>query len=363
MALAAVLATGGRAAAAGPVTHYVINPSPIAATASLSASATVAVTVTAEDSTGTGVAGATVYLSFTPTTGGGSAVAGTTTLGIVPVAFTTNAAGQIAITYQTPAVLPTGGKDLITAKSAKASASIVSLDAYQYSKVTAYTYSAIPLAAPGSLTASQAVSETLTARTGRTPVPGATVYLSLAAAIGDGTATVGTTALTSTPQPFTASTTGQIIITYTAPATLPTTGTDVLTAADATKGVSVSKQVAYSYGAPAAYVFAPSPIAATGTLAGHATVTVRLTVRDASGNPVAGAKVYLSFVPTTGGGTAKVGAKALTTTSIAYLTDPTGQVGITYVTPTSVPATGADVITAQNAATGATITATDSYTF
>jgi hypothetical protein len=189
------------------------------------------------------------------------------------------------------------------------------------------------------------------------------VYLSFAAAAGGGTAAVGATPLTSTPQAVVASSTGQIIITYTTAATLPATGTDIITAQDATAGQTVINQTAYSYGVPAAYAFAPKPIAATGKLAGNTKVTMRLTVLDGSGHPVAGAKVYLSFVPTTGGGTAKLGSNALTATPTAHLADANGQFVITYLTPANPPASGTDTINAKNAATGATIIARDTYTF
>ena len=67
--LLAALAPGS-AFAAGAVTHYVMSPSPIAATASLAAGATKVVTVSAEDSTNALVPGAIVYLSLSQTTGG-----------------------------------------------------------------------------------------------------------------------------------------------------------------------------------------------------------------------------------------------------------------------------------------------------
>jgi hypothetical protein len=360
---AAMLATAGRAAAAGPVTHYVINPSPIATAASLPAAASVTVTVTAEDATNTAVPGALVFLDLLTTTGGGSAEVGATALGPVPTEFVANAAGQVVVTYHTPAVLPTGGQDVIAAKNTMSMPTIVSMDGYSYSTVTAYTFSKFPLAAPGSLAANATVKEALTVRAGTTAVPGATVYLSFAAAAGGGTAKVGATPLTSTPQAVVASSTGRIVITYTTPATLPTTGADIITAQDATAEQTVIKQTAYSYSVPAAYSFAPSPIAATGTLAGNTKVTMHLTVLDGSGHPVAGAKVYLSFVPTTGGGTAKVASFVLTATPTAKLSDANGQFVLTYVTPANPPASGTDTITAQNAATGATIVAKDTYTF
>ena len=52
----------------------------------------------------------------------------------------------------------------------------------------------------------------------------AVVYLVFAQAAGGGSAAVGTTALTSTPQAFTANASGVITITYKTPSVLPTSG-------------------------------------------------------------------------------------------------------------------------------------------
>jgi hypothetical protein len=75
---------------------------------------------------------------------------------------------------------------------------------------------------------------TLTAlNSSRVGVSGAVVYLLFTQAAGGGSAAVGTTALTSTPQAFTANASGVISITYKAPSVPPSSGVDTITARSA----------------------------------------------------------------------------------------------------------------------------------
>jgi hypothetical protein len=78
---------------------------------------------------------------------------------------------------------------------------------------------------------------------------------------------------------------------------------------------------------------------------------------------LAGATVYLSFTQATGGGTASVRGAALSPTPVAYITDSTGAIAITYTTPATPPSSGTDTISAANATSSATITASTSYTY
>ncbi len=174
---------------------------------------------------------------------------------------------------------------------------------------------------------------------------------------------VGTTSLTTTLQKFTANASGQIVVTYKTPATLLTTGTDTIKAQDAGKNPTISKTDAYSFDGPASFVFGPSPIAATATLAAGTKVSVKLTALDSAGHPVAGALVYLSFVPTTSGGTAFVGSKQLTGTPQKFLTNSSGYITITYTASLKPPSSGSDTIDAANSATSPTIHASDTYTY
>lgn len=198
----ALAAIPGSAFAVTPVTHYVISPSPIAAAGSLPAGHVVNVTVSAESSTNTLVPGAVIYLAFSPTTGGGTAMVGTTALttGLKPFTATT---GAITVAYKTPAVLPTGGKDILKAANINLSPTITASAFYSYSLVTRYAMSPTPFAVAGSLAAGASVSATLTAfNAANAAVANVNVYLSFVPATGGGSAWVGTTALTSTPMPF-----------------------------------------------------------------------------------------------------------------------------------------------------------------
>jgi hypothetical protein len=109
-------------------------------------------------------------------------------------------------------------------------------------------------------------------------------------------------------------------------------------------------------------VFSPSPIAPTSSLAPGATVTVTVTAEAGDGTPTPGVTVWLSFNPTAGGGTAMVGAVALTATPQAFTADSNGDVTVTYTVPASPPASGSDVLTAQNAVTP-TFSSSDGYAF
>ncbi len=353
----------GTVMAVGAVSHYVFSPSPIAPAASLAASTTKLVTVSAEDSTNTLVPGAVIYLSISTTTGGGSAMVGTVALTSTPVAFTATT-GSISISYKTPAVLPTGGKDILKAANLKSLATITASDIYSFSHVTKYIFVPNPIAVPGTLAAGAAVNVTLTSyNSSSVAVGGATVYLSFKQATGGGSAAVGTTTLTSTPVPFKANSLGQIAIVYHAPAVLPASGSDSIVATDATKNATISKTDNYSFAALHSLAFTPTPIAATATLKAFTKVSVTLTARDAFGNVVAGQPVYLTFIPTTGGGTATVGSKVLSATPSKLVTSSSGTIVVTYTTPATLPTTGTDTLHAANTLSSPTITATDGYTF
>ncbi|HJX67304.1 MAG TPA: hypothetical protein VJ258_01120 [Candidatus Limnocylindrales bacterium] len=233
--------------------------------------------------------------------------------------------------------------------------------AFAATPVTQYVLSPAPIAAPASLAAGATVSITVSAETATNSlVPGAVIWLSFDPAVGGGTASVGTTSIVVTPAAFTAAS-GTITVTYTAPAVLPASGQDVLEAADTKQAVTITAIDRYNFAVPATYVWSPDPIAAPGSLAAGATVPVTITAENASAVALPNATVYLSFVPSAGGGSAAVGATALTGTPTAFVVDPTGQLVVTYQAPVALPATGVDTITAQQTPTGST--QTDSYSF
>jgi hypothetical protein len=140
---------------------------------------------------------------------------------------------------------------------------------------------------------------------------------------------------------------------------------DTASASTAQNKPSISTEVTASFGS---YMFAPSPIAASGSLGNSAPVTVTLTVRDQNGNAVPGATVYLSFSSNAApgpGGSASVGATALTASQQAFTANGVGQVTISYTSSaTSTSQTsGADNIHAQNAALSPDFVGDDSYTY
>ena len=354
--------------AAGAVSHYVVSPSPIAATASLAANATVVVTISAEDSNNALVPGAVINMSLSQTTGGGSASVGGTVFGSVPVAFTA-ATGKISVTYKTPSVLPKGGKDILKAANAHSSATISASDTYSFATVDRYVFGGSPIAPPGTLAASSSNLVAVWPYVGANIAPpGTLVYLSFATAPGGGSASVGATALTTSPAPFVSSPSGQIVVTYQAPAVLPATGTDTLTASDAGKNPTITRTDGYSFAGPASYVFSPSPIAAPGSAGIQNTVNVQVSALDALGHPVAGAVVWLYFVngATNVGGVASVGGKKarfLTSTPQKFSTNSAGTLIVFYTSPSSNPPGGVDTIYAENLRVAPTVVASDSYSF
>jgi len=373
---AGLLGTGAglslTAHAASAVVKYVFAPSPIAASGSLAAGATVAVTVTPEGATNNPVPGATVFLSFNPASGGGSAkVNGTPpkALTTTPTAYTADGSGHIALTYKAPSPLPCGGVDSINAQDAATGAKTHKTDTYNFSTVGRYGLNPVPIAPPASLAKGASVAVTVTAiNKSGAAIACATIFLSLhPTGSGLGTAKVGTTALTATPQGFHANASGQVAVTYTAStaATLPTAGSDDLVAQNAATNASKTAVDAYSYGTAAAYAFTPSPIAPAHSLPANTNVKVSLKVTDSSGAPVAGAKVYLLFTNSaSGGGSAAVSGHALNgVTAVGAFSDSFGIVTMIYTTPSTLPPSGTDTLKGQNKGSSPTITATDAYTF
>ncbi|MGZ6314150.1 MAG: beta strand repeat-containing protein [Candidatus Limnocylindrales bacterium] len=353
------LALPSTAFAVAPVTQYAMSPVPIAATGSLAVNASVSITVSAETATNSLVPGAVIYLSFTQAPGGGTAVVGATSLGKTPVAFTA-ATGAITVTYTAPAVLPTGGRDTIKAANAASVPTITATDSYDF---VVYVFSPVVIAAPGSLTAGATVPVTLTVEdASAVAVPNATVYLSLVPAAGGGSAAVGATQLTSTPVAFLVGPTGQLVINYQAPPTLPATGVDTIVAQKSPTGVTRNDTVSYSFGALSSLTLSPSPIAAAGSLTPGQVVPVTLAALDAMGHPVAGQFLFLTFVPVTNGGSAMYGTKALSATPTQALTNGAGLVEITYTASSGAPNVGPDTLTASNSKTSPTLSATDTYT-
>ena len=163
------------------------------------------------------------------------------------ITCTTDSNGQLVLTYKAPAsLLQFGEADW----QAQANGSALAITHYVYCDVLRFSPS--PIATPGTLTPSTTVPVTLTSDNGLDQgVPNSNVYLSFNATFGGGTAWVGATQLTSTPQLFTTDSTGTLALSYTTPATLPTSGQDSITVRDAGHSVGAGNSDAYSFGAAA----------------------------------------------------------------------------------------------------------------
>jgi outer membrane protein assembly factor BamB len=118
--------------AARTVASYTFSPSPVAPSGSLAGNGKVAITVTAKDAGGLAIGGATIFLAFTPTSGGGRAASHGKALGTTPQSFRANSSGLLTLSYTAPAVLPSGGTDTLTAQNALSSPTVSKLDTYTF---------------------------------------------------------------------------------------------------------------------------------------------------------------------------------------------------------------------------------------
>jgi hypothetical protein len=241
------------AAAGTAYTHIRMSPQPIATAGSLQNGQSV--TFTAEALAGTQcVPGATIWLvELSNVSGDSMAVAasqcgGQTSIGTTPVACTTDSKGKVTITYTVPATVPDSGTLELAAANSVTQPTIYVIQWYLYEMV--YQFSASPIAPNGTLTPDQPVNESLQALgVGGTPEVDSTVYLSLRSTASQaGAVVVGTTPLTTTPQPFTTDTSGFIQMTYTAPATLPASGIDTIDAqSDLNASPAVTMTTSYDF--------------------------------------------------------------------------------------------------------------------
>lgn len=358
LVLAAALAAGGllfpqAGWAVGPVPTALSMPAHIAATASLPPGSTTPVAVTAR-SGGVALPGATVYLKFQPTIGGGTASVGTVSLTSAVQAFVADASGQVTVSYRTPAVRPGGGHDLLTAQNAASGATAQATSTYYFTPTAHWLWLPEPIEAPGSLDPSSHAPVTVTALDGaNAPVPGAQVCLTITPATGGGSATVDRVTLSSHFQCFVADDKGVLAITYTTPAVLPATGTDVLTVRDTPSTLyNTTSWHGYSFGALNSVTFSPTPIAAAGSLAPGAKVVLTLTPRDATGAKISGATFTLALRSASGAHAtvsnyaADPGGNTLSATPRTFLSHTSTSMQITYRISTTPPASGVDYLDA-----------------
>ena len=256
------------------------------------------------------------------------------------------------------------GLTAVLAGLLSASWGAIPLNAAAVGPVARYGLEPNPIAPPASLTPNTTITLTLTAEdSANSPVPGATVFLSFLQTTNGGTASVGGTALTSTPQAVTANSSGQIAIAYASSASTPTGGQDTIRAWNAATNPTIRAADNYQYSLVSHYVFSPSPIAPGATLAASQTTPVTVQAQKDDGSAVPGATIYLSLTPTAGGGSASVGATSLTTTPRAFVSDGSGQITISYTTPSTLSGTGTDTIRAQDATRNPGVVVRDNYTY
>jgi len=242
---------GPRPVRAASVALYNFSPIPIAAPGTLAQNTSKVITVTALDAQSMPVSGATTYLSFTQTAGGGSAVAVSSDCPNVALTTTfhpctADSNGQVTVTYTTPSTLPATGNDLIEAQDLAGSPTTESDDGYSFGGVHSYLFSPTPVAPCGSLGggASRDV-ELLALDAAGNAVVGAKVFLSFN---GSGSMDVRSTALSSTPKAFfTDPTNGHIALTYTAPNVPPATGNDQVVAANASPNPTLTASELYEF--------------------------------------------------------------------------------------------------------------------
>jgi hypothetical protein len=169
------------------------------------------------------------------------------------VPCTTDSTGKVYVTYTAPSVIPDVGQNdplQVDGMNASYHASVTGVNWYLYE--TVYQFSTSPMGPNGGLTAGQQVNETLQASgVGGTPAVNFLVYLSLhSTASQPGSVMVGSTALTSTPQAFHTDSNASIQMTYTVPATPPTSGIDTIVAqSDLNQYPAITATTSYDFSA------------------------------------------------------------------------------------------------------------------
>ena len=367
------------ASAAPAPDRYSFSPDPLAGPGSLQAGQSVPVILSVTQSSGAPEAQASVFISVTTTSGGGTPILTSTQcvqeqISTAPVACTTDANGEVALEYSVAnpgpgSSLPTTGEDVITVQNRATAANESAADVYEYGAVS-YQLSSTPMAPTGSLGSNQAqtVSITVTGPDGM-PVADCPVYLFLAAkdqaAAGAAAATgatpsqanpTGAPTLGTSPAPFDTDADGVILVTYSAPPDLPASGMDVLVAQNRASGSDVAVFDPYSFSAPE-FSFSPDPLAPGAYLGAGQSVTTSLSVSASA------PAVYLSFDPAPGGGSASVGGVALDSAPTAFSPGPGGGLSLTYQAPASLPRSGVDRIVVQDAASAPAGAASDLYSF
>jgi len=244
----------------------------------------------------------------------------------------------------------------------------------QQTCVSGSTYTRIkmnpaPIAPFGSLLPGKSATFFVQPLNGNQCLAGAVVYVSTTVSVSGDSVTVqvpsecgGATKITGTPVACTTDSTGKVNFTYTAPSTIPDSGTAEVTASNKASAGAFSTHDWYLY--EMLYRFSSSPIARGGSLSASQTVAETLSVTGAGGTPQPGAKVYLSLKSTASpAGSATVGTTHITGSPAAFTADANGHVQMMYTAPGTLPSTGVDTITANGSPNGTHLFNSTSYAF
>ncbi len=236
---------------------------------------------------------------------------------------------------------------------------------------------AVPIAQPGTLTGSQTQTILVHPEQAGNRVPGAEVFLSIVTLYQTGpggSATVGSTPLTATPQLFTANSSGDVTVVYTAPASRLTIGRDVITAQNTAVTPTVTNSDTYVFSPVDHYVWSTGPgnppFAPGGSLAAGQSVTFTVMADDSTNHGVPGAFLDLSLTATASAAGSATATNALNSPPTRVLSgtpsrvsaDSNGTVSITYTAPNPLPTSGTVFITAQDHPTS-TVTGQTTYSF
>lgn len=235
---------------------YAFGAPPIAPAGSLGPNQSVSFVLKVKNN-GVADPGGPVYLSYNSTASGDSLTVaatqcgGITELSRTPVLCTANSAGQVPLTYKAPAEPPAQAVILFTAGNTASNPTVSAVDHYLYA--TNYRFATSPIAAPGSLSANASVAVTLSAEDAADQgIPNDTVYLSFTKASGGGSARItGGATLTSTPTLYQTNASGLLSLTYTAPATMPTSGTDAIVVQDLHSSPQITNSDSYAFASSA----------------------------------------------------------------------------------------------------------------
>jgi Calx-beta domain len=235
--------------------------------------------------------------------------------------------------------------------------------------VTSYHFP-FPVAPAGSLGPGQSVSFKVAVMSGRSPDPGGAVYLYYTSPqIGDTTTVPGAqcggvtqvSTSASSPTLCAADARGRLLLTFTVAAQPLAQGAVTFVAENQPTSPTVTANTHYVF--CTIYRFSASPIAPSGSRQPGASVPVTLTADNGLDAGVPNSLVFLSFKQTSGGGSASVGATALTSTPALFQSDGSGVVRITYTAPAVLPLSGQDSIVVQDTLSAPTEVNSDTYAF